>query len=182
MNEHQSELRLDLRQTLQKKRRRKKLTDARTSAHSATWPQPTTVDISATATMLSCLRFSCQLDAWPTSIFLSPLAAIFFTIFTARAFWQNVFFYFSLQIFCCLFSSPLFFLLIVQTWHYCFLRPTTKKTQRQQRLGWVMPSQAIRQQRTVLPVGRSLHWAILTLPYRCCCSLLLTSRRCLLFA
>lgn len=60
---------------------------------------------------------SCQ----RSSIFL---ASIFFTIFTARAFWRLRLFFSSSFISCCSSLVLLFALLIVQTWHYCFLRPT----------------------------------------------------------
>lgn len=103
----------------------------------STWPQltsngrwatndgrrATTVDISTAATMLSSFH---QRPCRRSSTFL---ASIFFTIFTARAFWRLRSFLFSSFFFSFHYFSPVLpsTLLIVQTWHYCFLRLTRQE-------------------------------------------------------
>jgi len=82
---------------------------------------PTTVNISATATMLSSFLGLVHFILLPATRLLPCFSALQFLLPEHLAF-----------IFLCSVLSPgvsccFAALLIVQTWHYCFLRPTTRK-------------------------------------------------------
>lgn len=113
---------------------------------------------------------ACALGPLLFSFFLWPFS-LQFLLLQRYSFSFSCFFVFFF--FCCL-----SLLLIVQTWHYCFLRPTTRKhnVNRAPSLGHAKSLLAKTEE-------DGTAWPIRTLPYRCCCcccccSLLLTSRRC----